>query len=163
MKKFTGKDFFVSIFPVILTLFIILFIVMPKVRDNRNKNISNKNLGNHFVSESVDNDSVADRQNKIIESSELVKQNCRASTDCPMAIDYAILSNCPYSSACVDGNCAVVCPVWEHSSNLEKTSSYNINCTNNSDCDCSGWDGNNRYDCICVDGRCASLVLSNDI
>ncbi len=41
MQNFTIKSFFVSVFPAILALFVIFFLVMPKVRENREAANSN--------------------------------------------------------------------------------------------------------------------------
>jgi hypothetical protein len=35
---------------------------------------------------------------------------CEQNSDCPLPMEYAIRSNCPYEARCVEEKCAVVCP-----------------------------------------------------
>jgi hypothetical protein len=37
---------------------------------------------------------------------------CRSDAECETPFEYLALSHCPYSSACIDGACEVICPVW---------------------------------------------------
>lgn len=97
----------------------------------------------------------------IDDTSEIVGSACTESSECPLPMMFAIQSNCPYQSACIDGACAVVCPVWERSSAVEEGVSYQVSCSENSECDCLAWDGENQYPCECVDGQCASVVSKN--
>jgi hypothetical protein len=102
---------------------------------------------------------IEDTQVEYMSSEELLQKTCSTSVDCSVPFEFAIQSNCPYSGACVEGKCGVVCPMWEHSQNPNESISYNVKCTKDIDCDCSSWDRENRYKCKCVDGMCASLVL----
>lgn len=40
----------------------------------------------------------------------LLGQSCQANTECETPAEYAIQSNCPYDTACIEGSCAVICP-----------------------------------------------------
>ena len=84
---------------------------------------------------------------------------CQTHAECPIPMSYAVQSICPFESACVDGECVVACPMWEHREPAAQQSvSYAVSCQQASDCDCARWDEGGRYDCACVDGRCASIV-----
>lgn len=41
MKEFTAKDYLVSVFPAIIVVFIILFVILPKVKDQRENSGTN--------------------------------------------------------------------------------------------------------------------------
>lgn len=92
---------------------------------------------------------------------EIVGVQCTESSECPLPMMFAIQSNCPYQSACIDGACAVVCPVLEQPPVVEESVSYQVSCSDSSECDCSAWDTENQYPCECVDGQCSAVVAQN--
>jgi len=102
---------------------------------------------------------IEDREVEIVRSAELIEMKCRRSSDCVVPIDYAVQSNCPYGGVCVDGYCGVICPTWRHDPDPEVSVSYQVECSADPECDCSGWDIGGRYECGCFDGQCGSLVL----
>lgn len=91
---------------------------------------------------------------------DLIEKSCENTSDCMLPFAYAALSNCPYQTACIQSSCAVICPLWEHSPNPEESISYQVSCSEDADCDCSDWDSTNQYPCKCLDGQCASVVVS---
>jgi len=99
---------------------------------------------------------------EVIETAaDLIEKSCTNSSECMLPMEYAIRSNCPFGTACIEGSCAIICPIWEHSPNPEESISYQVECTENSECDCSSWDFENNYPCECLEGQCASIVESN--
>jgi len=62
-------------------------------------------------------------------------------------MDYAIQSNCPFESACVDNECKVACPIFYNTEYL---------CHTDSDCDCSDRVGRSK-ECICYESKCLSI------
>lgn len=94
----------------------------------------------------------------IDDTAEILATPCTTAADCRIPFKYAVQSNCPYQPACIENTCAVVCPLWEHSPDPNESISYEVQCSDDSDCDCSAWDTNNKYDCACIEGQCASVV-----
>lgn len=86
------------------------------------------------------------------------KSSCSNHTDCQIPMEYAVQSNCPYASLCYQGECVVVCPMWEHSPDLNESINYQVECSTNPDCDCSIWDTQDKYACLCLDNTCVSLI-----
>lgn len=83
---------------------------------------------------------------------------CRAHSDCPTPISYAIQSNCPYQGVCIDNKCAVVCPMLESIPVETELTSEQITCESDSECDCVSWDSEEQYSCNCVNGGCVAVV-----
>jgi hypothetical protein len=80
-------------------------------------------------------------------------ESCVQNADCQLPMEFAIQSNCPYETLCYEGKCAVGCPLWE-----SQTNEWQVNCQSDKDCDCRGWDRENKYTCVCVSGKCISIV-----
>jgi len=95
---------------------------------------------------------------KVYNSDDIVAMSCETDSDCPMAMDYAIRSTCPYQSVCRDNQCAIVCPLWEHSPDQEESISYQVDCEIDSDCHCQEiWPG--EYEsCECINNACMAVV-----
>jgi|GEM_PF-1913562 hypothetical protein len=87
---------------------------------------------------------------------------CDMSSDCRVPMEYMIQSNCPYQAFCRSNKCVVACPMWEHSPNPKKSISYQVGCSNDSDCDCSVWDIEEKYPCECLGSQCASVVETEE-
>ncbi|MFA5021832.1 MAG: hypothetical protein WC508_02040 [Patescibacteria group bacterium] len=94
---------------------------------------------------------------------EVVQKSCHVSSDCPLAMDYAILSNCPFASFCEAGKCVVVCPMWQHSDDINAKISYKVACQKESDCNCEAWDQTGKYRCACLDNQCVSVVADQTV
>jgi hypothetical protein len=43
---------------------------------------------------------------------EVTRQICENHDDCSLPMEYAIRSNCPYTSLCINKSCTVVCPIF---------------------------------------------------
>ncbi len=41
---------------------------------------------------------------------EVLGQSCQTTSDCEIPAEYALQSNCPYDSVCIENSCAVICP-----------------------------------------------------
>jgi len=65
---------------------------------------------------------------------------CTVHEDCETPMEYQIRSNCQFTSACIDSQCKVICPLF----------------TTCGDCDCSDR-GELSLDCVCLDGSCVSV------
>ncbi|MCX6744658.1 MAG: hypothetical protein NTX82_04000 [Candidatus Parcubacteria bacterium] len=94
-----------------------------------------------------------DKMNVIETDNGFVQVSCVKSADCPLPMDYAARSNCPYQAFCADYHCVVACPMWEDQQNK-----WEVKCQSDTDCDCSIWDSEGKYDCKCLDGMCVSVV-----
>ena len=81
---------------------------------------------------------------------------CSIDSDCDLPMDYAIQSNCPFGTACIDSTCRVVCPLIYHDLNPEVSKSYQFECKEDTDCDCSQRDSR-TLECICHSGACLSV------
>jgi len=77
--------------------------------------------------------------------------SCAKSQECELPMDFAIQSNCPFQSACLDNICRVVCPVWN-----EGSASYVVSCQNDSDCNCEQRK-EKTLKCVCSSGSCVSV------
>ena len=82
--------------------------------------------------------------------------SCIQHSECKLPMDYAIQSNCPFGTACIDSACKVVCPLSYHDPNPEVSKSYPFACELDFDCDCSER-GEMTIDCVCVDNKCVSV------
>lgn len=87
---------------------------------------------------------------------ELGTETCAQDSDCRLPMDYAIRSNCPFGSACIDNECKVVCPLYYHDLNPDVSKSYQYTCEKDKDCDCSER-GNNTLECLCLEETCLSV------
>lgn len=68
--------------------------------------------------------------------------------------EYLIRSSCPYTSAAIDNECRVVCPMF-------RDTGYNVACQKDSDCDCSRYQPANttkKPECRCAENRCVIAV-----
>jgi len=73
---------------------------------------------------------------------------CKADSECETPGKFLMQSNCPFSSACVDEKCKVVCPM-----------NYNnpeAKCQADSDCNCTER-GEKTLKCLCHSGKCLSV------
>ena len=76
---------------------------------------------------------------------------CENNNDCRVPFFYAIRSDCPYESKCIDNKCTVLCP-WTGPNII------NAPCEQTSDCDCSNYLLNNKGECICFEKKCAIVI-----
>lgn len=83
-----------------------------------------------------------------------VGEFCQETSDCQTPVSFLIQSNCPFGSACVDGKCAVVCPITFH--DPEVSVSHTSTCSTDTECDCSQREGR-TIECRCADNRCVSV------
>jgi|GEM_PF-6583322 len=83
---------------------------------------------------------------------------CREHEDCVTPMAYLTRSICPFTSMCVEGRCAVVCPMMTHDPAPNPSQSYPIACVVDGDCDCSGYVAEDRARCACVDNVCVEVV-----
>lgn len=77
---------------------------------------------------------------------------CTIDEDCNTPMEFLVQSNCPFGSACIENQCAVVCPILDY----EDYNSTTIQCSKNSDCDCSDR-GDRSSDCVCHQQVCLSI------
>lgn len=87
---------------------------------------------------------------------ENIGERCEKHQDCKLPMDYAIRSNCPFGTACINDQCKVVCPLYYHDLNPEVSKGHSYTCQKNSDCDCT-IRGEATLNCVCVDNRCLSV------
>ncbi len=81
---------------------------------------------------------------------------CVQHSDCKTPMEYLIQSNCPFSSACIENTCKVICPLYFHDPNPKISKSYSVACMVDSDCNCTER-GEQTKKCVCVSGGCASV------
>jgi len=77
-----------------------------------------------------------------------VGQPCIADKQCVTPGEYLVQSNCPFSSACIDEKCKVVCPINYNDPNAK--------CQADSDCNCTER-GEKSLKCLCHAGKCLSV------
>ena len=80
---------------------------------------------------------------------------CRTSEQCETPMSYLLRSNCPFGSACIDGTCAVVCPM---PSKGAQGWSQPVACIRDADCDSGSYAAADLKNCRCVDGTCVAVV-----
>jgi len=76
---------------------------------------------------------------------------CSSHDDCDTPMGYLTRSSCPFISMCVDGKCAVTCP-------MTNDGASGVACKADIDCDCEGSAAGADADCRCIDGACAAVV-----
>ncbi len=81
---------------------------------------------------------------------------CENSSDCPLPVDYAVRSTCPFAPRCIEGTCSVVCPIPDPFSRDGSWGS--MHCETDEQCDCSGFASDDLASCRCVDGGCVGVV-----
>ncbi len=82
------------------------------------------------------------------------RPECIKDSDCVTPGDYLIRSNCPFTSACIEGNCAVVCPSW----NYETNKSYQKPCKKDNDCTCEDYLAIDMKSCACINQNCFAVI-----
>lgn len=80
---------------------------------------------------------------------------CKTAEECETPMSYLVRSHCPFGSACVDGACAVVCPMPAEGA---KGWSQPLACIRNEDCDCDSYAATDRKNCRCIDGTCVAVM-----
>ncbi|HLP79628.1 MAG TPA: hypothetical protein VK158_03270 [Acidobacteriota bacterium] len=83
---------------------------------------------------------------------------CITNTDCPLPMEYATRSSCPFSSVCDAGQCRVVCFDAYHDPNPDVSKSYPVMCEYDGDCSCKYFGASDPHDCRCVQGQCAAVM-----
>jgi hypothetical protein len=79
---------------------------------------------------------------------------CTAHADCVTPMDYLARSSCPFTSYCVEGRCAVACPMPDADAGWTRA----VRCEEDADCDCGSQTSSEFGSCACVDGACAAIV-----
>ena len=87
-----------------------------------------------------------------------ISQECSIDTDCETPMEYLVQSRCPFSSACIDNQCKVVCGIYSHNPNINISESYPSRCSENQDCDCSEYLGNDLESCQCINENCLVVI-----
>lgn len=83
---------------------------------------------------------------------------CRTNADCETPMDYLIRSSCPFASVCLQGTCAVVCPMMDEQPNPDTGLNEKVACSTDSDCDCSAYAAEDMIRCVCAEGSCMAVV-----
>lgn len=83
---------------------------------------------------------------------------CTSDAECVTPMDYLVRSSCPFTSLCIEGACAVVCPMWEHDPNPEANGSQPVQCIVDADCDCKQFPVSDEARCSCVKNECVAIV-----
>lgn len=83
---------------------------------------------------------------------------CTDDTDCVTPMSYLIRSSCPFTSQCIDGSCAVTCPMMEHHTDPTVNESNAVTCEEDSDCSCDQYIAQDMQTCDCVSGECVAIV-----
>lgn len=82
---------------------------------------------------------------------------CTSSEECNTPASYLMRSSCPFGSACIDGACAVVCPMASQEMGADGLTQQ-VTCTADSDCNCSSYLAQDLASCRCADGSCVAVV-----
>jgi len=83
-------------------------------------------------------------------------QFCTSDKNCSLPMDYAIQSNCPYGTACINQRCSVICPLTFHDPNMSMNISRSYACEKDNDCDCTTR-GDRTLHCTCLNHNCVSV------
>lgn len=83
---------------------------------------------------------------------------CETSADCETPMDYLIRSSCPFTSVCLQGKCAVACPMIDEQPNPETGLNEKVACSEDSDCDCSAYAAEDMIRCVCAEESCMAVV-----
>jgi len=75
---------------------------------------------------------------------------CKSDADCKLPFMFAVRSNCPFESKCIEEHCQVACPIL--------TKEGNAACDKHSDCDCEKYPAKDKVDCLCFDKHCLVIV-----
>ncbi|MFW6230646.1 MAG: hypothetical protein ACOC32_01335 [Nanoarchaeota archaeon] len=78
-------------------------------------------------------------------------ESCSADEECALPFDYAVRSNCPFESNCIDDACKIVCPLG-----FQEIPNEEVSCNTDADCDCSVR-GDATIACRCHEGACVSV------
>ena len=81
--------------------------------------------------------------------------SCKKYSECKLPMEYAIQSNCPFGTACIDSRWKVICPLFYHDPIPEISKSYHYECNYDKDCNCS--QRIHSIKCICLDKSCVSV------
>ena len=81
-----------------------------------------------------------------------------ADRQCTLPFEYAIRSSCPFATACIEGNCAVLCYDYAHAVDPNVNESYPVQCEADAECDCKFYVAEDIKRCACVNGICAAIV-----
>ncbi len=96
------------------------------------------------------------------ETSGNVGAACGSHAECKTPMGYLVRSNCPFASMCVDGSCAVVCPMSAHDPNPALSRGSKASCTRDADCDCGGYAASDPNTCRCIDAQCVAVMATAD-
>ncbi len=84
------------------------------------------------------------------------KMSCSVDADCALPMSYAVRSDCPYDSKCIEGVCRVVC-IFPYGS-IEDELEGKVMCLNDVGCNCSSYVQDKMHSCRCLDGLCMLVV-----
>lgn len=91
-----------------------------------------------------------------IPDDDTVGLECTFNSHCETPASYLIQSNCPFTSACIDNECRVICPLCFSDPNPAIHRTYPVECISDQDCDCSER-GSKTIDCLCNNNQCISV------
>lgn len=86
---------------------------------------------------------------------------CKTHADCETPMDYLIRSSCPFESACVDGRCAVTCPMFIKNPDPSTGFNKRTSCSADADCDCGDYVTSGAAACRCIDNQCMAVMKSD--
>lgn len=81
---------------------------------------------------------------------------CDQKEDCELPFMFAIRSNCPFTSKCIENKCKVICP--EPYKSIEEAEEKKFQCEENEDCDCSYYKAPDFDMCLCLDNICSVVI-----
>lgn len=85
-------------------------------------------------------------------------KSCNKHSDCELPIMYAIRSNCPFSSYCINNLCGAGCPQYFADPNPNISKSYASFCLNDLECTCRNYLADDLKECKCIDNNCVAVV-----
>ncbi len=87
-----------------------------------------------------------------------VGAECSNNEDCVTPMSYLTRSSCPFTSQCIQGTCAVTCPMMDHDPDPNVSASHAIACTQDSECTCDQFPVSDTVLCSCIEGACIAIV-----
>ncbi len=86
---------------------------------------------------------------------------CASDNECVTPATYLVRSTCPFTSWCVEGRCAVICPMMLDRQNEQRDGLEFQVCKTTADCDCTRFAAMDGGTCSCIEETCA-VIMKND-
>lgn len=87
---------------------------------------------------------------------------CSVDEECETPFSFLVQSRCPFSAACIENECRVICSDWLHDPEFTQDGSMPRQCAADEECDCAHFTAPDLEACRCHDGVCVA-VIAHDV